>query len=439
MDPGSMTRRSVLKGGGAAVAGWSVLQLTGSQSALAAAGGDDFNWLGHDGTLRETYPGRPGDEPLEWSDQPDPVPPPAQGVVGNLLDWEALSTRLTPADNFFTVKHYEVPDINPNDWRLSITGLVAHEMSISLADLMARPRRDGRVHTRVLRQHRSPVLHRRHRKCGVGWCRVGSAVAAGTAARPGNRSRVLGNRLRHRRDPRQQWRPQRREHGRRGTGRRWWPRHHDHRAVRQEHDACGRDGAGQPAVLRDERRAAAYQSTGHPCVSSRRVGTASPTSSGSRGSRSPITASPVASWPATTSRSVSTPTMPATRSGRSRTSAPRRLKSAPAKVVHNGGSYRVIGVAWGDAISQVDVSIDGGPPQPAQLVGASRHGGRSSGVAWRFWSYDWGTPSAGEHTVASLAISKDGDVQPTQDDPIIADKRTYWESNGEITRTVVIP
>ena len=107
MDPGSMTRRSVLKGGGAAVAGWSVLQLTGSQSALAAAGGDDFNWLGHDGTLRETYPGRPGDEPLEWLDQPDPVPPPAQGVVGNLLDWEALSTRITPADNFFTVKHYE--------------------------------------------------------------------------------------------------------------------------------------------------------------------------------------------------------------------------------------------------------------------------------------------------------------------------------------------
>ncbi len=116
-----------------------------------------------------------------------------------------------------------------------------------------------------------------------------------------------------------------------------------------------------------------------------------------------------------------------------------RLKSAPAKVVHNGGTYRVIGVAWGDAIGQVDVSIDGGPPQPAQLVGSSRHGGRSSGVAWRFWSYDWGTPTSGEHTVASLAISKDGDVQPTQDDPIIADKRTYWESNGEITRTVVIP
>ena len=59
-----------------------------------------------------------------------------------MLAWEALSTRLTPANNFFFVNHYGVPTIDPEDWRLSITGLVAHEMSISLADLMARPRRD---------------------------------------------------------------------------------------------------------------------------------------------------------------------------------------------------------------------------------------------------------------------------------------------------------
>jgi hypothetical protein len=50
-----------------------------------------------------------------------------------------------------------------------------------------------------------------------------------------------------------------------------------------------------------------------------------------------------------------------------------------------------------------------------------------------------GTPSSGQHTVASRAIDLDGNVQPAPDDPIIADKRTYWESNGQITRTVVIP
>ena len=116
-----------------------------------------------------------------------------------------------------------------------------------------------------------------------------------------------------------------------------------------------------------------------------------------------------------------------------------RLKSAPAKVVHNAGPYRVIGVAWGDAIGgSSSRSTAGRRNLLSSSVRRAMADGRQ-GLAWRFWSYDWGTPTPGEHTVASLAISKDGDVQPTPDDPIIADKRTYWESNGEITRTVVIP
>ncbi len=116
-----------------------------------------------------------------------------------------------------------------------------------------------------------------------------------------------------------------------------------------------------------------------------------------------------------------------------------RLKSAPAKVTRNGAQHRVIGVAWGGSIERVEVSIDGGPWTAAQLVDASRHHGSSAGLAWRFWTYDWGTPPSGQHTVASRAIDTDRNVQPAPDDPIIADKRTYWESNGQITRTVVIP
>ena len=67
--------------------------------------------------------GRPGDVVIDWLDQPVDVPPPAQSVVGHLLDWEALMTRLTPADNFFTVKHYELPSIDPTTWQVEITGL----------------------------------------------------------------------------------------------------------------------------------------------------------------------------------------------------------------------------------------------------------------------------------------------------------------------------
>jgi DMSO/TMAO reductase YedYZ molybdopterin-dependent catalytic subunit len=114
-----------------------------------------------------------------------------------------------------------------------------------------------------------------------------------------------------------------------------------------------------------------------------------------------------------------------------------RLKSAPAHVVRNGSEYRVIGVAWGAAIDAVEVSIDGAEWQAAELV-ETRRRHAAAGLAWRFWTLDWGTPSAGQHTIASRAIAADGEVQPAPDDPLIADKRTYWESNGQITRTVVI-
>jgi hypothetical protein len=35
-------------------------------------------------------------------------------------------------------------------------------------------------------------------------------------------------------------------------------------------------------------------------------------------------------------------------------------------------------------------------------------------------------------------VDTDGQVQPAQDDPQLANKITYWESNGQITRRVDI-
>ncbi|MEY2553155.1 MAG: hypothetical protein QOC57_1015, partial [Ilumatobacteraceae bacterium] len=121
-----------------------------------------------------------------------------------------------------------------------------------------------------------------------------------------------------------------------------------------------------------------------------------------------------------------------------------RLKSAPAKVTHSGNHYSIVGVAWGAPIASVEVSIDGGPWQPASLCGQpgahseDGHGSSTRGLVWKFWTYDWGTPSAGSHTVASRAIDVDGNVQPAPDDPFLASRRTYWENNGQITRTVLI-
>ena len=40
--------------------------------------------------------------------------------------------------------------------------------------------------------------------------------------------------------------------------------------------------------------------------------------------------------------------------------------------------------------------------------------------------------------VASAVSGRAGKVQPAMDDPIIANKKTYWESNGQITHHVKI-
>jgi hypothetical protein len=86
----------------------------------------------------------------------------------------------------------------------------------------------------------------------------------------------------------------------------------------------------------------------------------------------------------------------------------------------------------------VDVRIDDGPWRRARL---HRRLGRAgaSGFAWRFWTFDWGHPAPGEHAVTSRAFDEHGRVQPTPDDPVITNRRTFWENNGQITRHVVIP
>ena len=88
---------------------------------------------------------------------------------------------------------------------------------------------------------------------------------------------------------------------------------------------------------------------------------------------------------------------------------------------------------WGAPIAGVEVRVDDGPWQPATLTT-----GQGEEFAWVFWEVDWGTPDPGEHAVASRAIAVDGEVQPAPDDPFLAGKQTYWESNGQITRRVRI-
>ncbi len=110
-----------------------------------------------------------------------------------------------------------------------------------------------------------------------------------------------------------------------------------------------------------------------------------------------------------------------------------RLKSAPARVTRNDSGYRITGAAWGAPIAKVEVKIDDGP----WLEAAIDHGEEAE-FAWMIWYLDWQNPAPGEHSVTSRAIDTAGNVQPAMDDPFIAKKHTYWESNGQITRRISI-
>ena len=108
-----------------------------------------------------------------------------------------------------------------------------------------------------------------------------------------------------------------------------------------------------------------------------------------------------------------------------------RLKSAPAKVTRKDGSYRIYGAAWGGPVDKVEVAIDSGVWRPATIDPTY-----DAPYAWKLWTIDWPTPAAGEHTITSRAIDQHGTVQAAPTDPIIARKKTYWESSGWVTRKV---
>ena len=117
---------------------------------------------------------------------------------------------------------------------------------------------------------------------------------------------------------------------------------------------------------------------------------------------------------------------------------PMRVKSIAARSLRQeNGDVRIEGAAWTDGtpLESVQLSIDDGEwmeatlqPKPAD---ATPH-------TWTFWSYVWTNPPSGTHTLVSRATDAKGRVQPTETDPEIALKKTYWEANQQIVREIEI-
>jgi hypothetical protein len=103
----------------------------------------------------------------------------------------------------------------------------------------------------------------------------------------------------------------------------------------------------------------------------------------------------------------------------------------PVKVTRKDGQYQVVGMAWGAPIAKVEVQVDSGP-----WVEATIDRSEEAEYAWKPWSLALADVTAGVHTLTSRATDNKGNLQPAMDDPRIAKKKTYWESNGQVSRRV---
>ena len=386
MSPSAISRRTLLKHGGVGLAGLSVLRVAGPAHAFP---------LAQDAIV------------IPWLDQPEPNPVPE--VIVRQLDWEELDSWLTPVDQFFVIKHFDLPELNERDWRLEIGGLVARPMTLTLADLKARERQEVTFTLECSGNSAFPFNK------GL----VGNAIWAGTplaslldeagVQEPGSEVVFWGA----------------------DAGEQPW-----REMTITEHFARGMSVSD----ARDTNTLLVYEMNGEPLpplhgfplrliapgwygVANvkwlRRIEVLDRRYMGHFMARDYVTIREEEHdgetvWTFTTVSRA-------------------RLKSAPAKVTRQGGRYRIMGAAWGAPLSGVEVQIDEEPWQSATLT---EEGGE---FAWTFWTVDWGTPSPGEHSVTSRATAASGEVQPAPDVPLLTAKSTFWESNGQITRQVRIP
>jgi len=414
MENQNTTRRSLLKGAGAALTNLSVLRVTGARAFGQTSG-----------------------QVIPWLDQPPPNPVP--NAVGNLLKWEELDSWLTPARNFFWVQHYGQPSLDAATWRLDISGLVARPRSLKLDELKARRRHEVDFTLECSGNTGFPF--------NTGAALLGNARWAGARLAPLlEDANVLDE----------------------GTEVVFWGADRGTVTIRDNAGilSSGRTGRAEPdaggavdltiteqfarsmsiseALHRDN--ILCYEMNGEPLPPEHGfpVRLIAPGWYGVANVKW-LTGIEVLNqrfaghFMARDYVSVREQQRGDQTVWTFTTVSHTRLKSAPAKVVRVNNAYRVMGVAWGAPIASVEVQVDNGPWMPASLDSSVGSEVRPRRYAWKFWTFDWPSPSPGEHTVRSRAIDLEGNVQPAPDDTFLSSKRTYWEGNGQITRRVLLP
>jgi DMSO/TMAO reductase YedYZ molybdopterin-dependent catalytic subunit len=386
MDTREMSRRKLLWQGSAALAGLALVRSP---------------WIA------EAFPTRPGEEVIPWLDQPPANP--SGGVVENLQKWEELSSWVTPNDKFFSVGHYNKPVIDENNGNLEITGLVKQPMTYTMRQLKARPRQEIFFTLECSGNH------------GFPWFTsgIGNAKWAGTSL-----ASVL------------------REAGvqEKGIEVVFWGSDAGEVEVRNIKMTQNFARSMSLADAMNPNNLLCYEMNGAPLPQPhgfplrliapgwygianvkwlKRIEVRDTRFMGRFMARDYVTIREEQRGGETVWAETSV--------GRA------LLNSVPAKVTRKDGDYRIVGAAWGAPIARVEVQIDSG-----SWVLATIDRSEAAEFAWKIWSLDWKSPSPGEHAIASRAIDTQGNIQPGPDDPRIAKKRTYWESNGQVTRRIRI-
>jgi DMSO/TMAO reductase YedYZ molybdopterin-dependent catalytic subunit len=357
------------------------------------------------------FPSRPGETVIPWLDQPAPNPDPV-GIQTQLV-WEDLDSWVTPNDKFFSISHFDRPAIDAATWKLEIDGLVKKPMSLTLADLKLRPRQEVVFTVECSGNHGFPFF-----TGGIGnaaWAGTSLAAILEDAGVKDNGIEVVF----------------------------WGTDAGDIKlkdAIRdvQMHQNFARsmslaDAMSPNNILCYEMNGAALPApNGFPLrlIAPGWYGIANVKWLKRIEVRDRRFMSVLMGRDYVTIREED-------HNGETvwaETSVGRTLlKSAPARVTQKDNSYRITGAAWGAPISKVEVKIDDGPWLEATIDHSEE-----AEFAWKIWYLDWEKPAPGEHTVTSRAIDATGQIQPAMDDPWIAKKKTYWESNGQVTRRVKI-
>jgi DMSO/TMAO reductase YedYZ molybdopterin-dependent catalytic subunit len=350
---------------------------------------------------------------IPWSDQPAPVPPPLANVVKGITPWESLDSWITPNDQFFSIAHYDRPIIEEKAWRLDVAGMVAKPMTLTLANLKALPRQEVTSTLECSGNNGLPFA-----VSTVGNARWAGASLATLLRQVQIQTGAIevvfygtdqGEEVVHKDTPM--------EVKFNGTFARSMSIED---AMNPANLLCYEmNGAPLPAANGFPVRLIAPGWYGVCNVKwLRRIELRDSRYLGRFMGRDYVTVREIQRDGKTTVTETSVGRM--------------LLKSAPARVTVQDGRYRIEGMAWGPApVAAVEVKIDDGPWKKA-VLDASR-----SDHAWQAWHLDW-SPTPGEHTVTSRATDRSGNVQPSMDDPLIAGKKTYWESNGQITRHIRI-